>query len=180
VADGPATDRLTMPDGSVYTFVDSPTDPEREPLVMEFLLQPDCIAPPPHVHPGSQRETFEVLEGEFELRKGRAWQRLEAGQSLTVEPGEVHTFRNRSGAPARVRDVHDPGHSFEPYLRELHALVTRHGFERVTPKAAVYLALLWREHADTIRPANPPMGAAMGLLAGIGRALRLRLEPGTT
>jgi mannose-6-phosphate isomerase-like protein (cupin superfamily) len=166
---------LVFPDGSTYTVIGSPADPEREPLLMEFLLMPDCAAPPPHVHPGGQRETFEVVEGAFELRQGSDWHRLAAGESLTVKPGEVHTFRNREGAPVRVRDVHDPAHSFEPYIRRLHALVSEHGFTGVSPRAALYLSLLWREHRDTIVPATAPQRVAMALLAAIGRALRLRL-----
>ena len=168
------SDSLVMPDGSAYTVLDSPADPAREPLLMEFLLQPDCLAPPPHVHPGGQRETFEVQEGAFELLRGRGWHRLEAGQSLTVEPGEVHTFRNREAAPARVRNVHDPAHSFESYLRRLHAVVTEHGFTSISPKAALYLSVLLREHRDTIAPAGP-LRLPMAVLATIGRALRLRL-----
>lgn len=168
---------LVFPDGSTYRAISSPADPEREPLVMEFVLMPDCMAPPPHVHPSGQRETFEVVEGAFELRTGSKWHRLAAGESLTVESGEVHTFRNREGAPVRVRDVHDPAYSFERYIRRLHALVTEHGFKGVSPRAALYLSLLWREHRDTEVPATPPQRAAVALLAGLGRALRLRLPP---
>jgi quercetin dioxygenase-like cupin family protein len=168
------TDRLEMPDGTVYSVTSSASDPERDPVVMEFLLPPGCVAPPPHVHPGGQRETFEVLEGAFELRSGRDWQRLEAGQSLTVEPGTVHTFRNRAPGPARVRNVHDPAYSFERYIRRVHALATEHGFTRMSPRAALYLALLAREHGDTFVPA-PPLRAPMTLLSYIARALRLRL-----
>jgi quercetin dioxygenase-like cupin family protein len=166
---------LEFPDGSTYTVISSPADPERESLLMEFHLMPDCAAPPPHIHPGGQRETFEVTEGAFELRKGSDWHRVEAGQSLTVEPGEVHTFRNREHAPVRVRNVHDPGHSFEPYIRRLHALVSEHGFTGPSPKAMLYMSLLWSEHSDTIVPASAPQRAAMAVLAGVGRALRLRL-----
>jgi quercetin dioxygenase-like cupin family protein len=163
-----------MPDGSVYTFLDSPADPDREPLVMEFLLQPGCAAPPPHFHPGGQRETFEVLEGAFELRRGDAWHRLEAGQSMTMEPGDVHTYRQRESGPARVRNVHDPAHSFERYVRRTHALATEHGLTGISPKAALYIALLWREHADTIAPA-PRLRVPMALLARAADLLRLRL-----
>lgn len=167
-------DRLVMPDGSAFTVLDSPADPEREPLLMEFVLQPGCAAPPPHVHPGGQRETFEVLEGAFELRRGRAWHRLEAGQSLTIEPGEVHTFRNNEAGAVRIRNVHEPAHTFERYLRRLHAVSSEHGITGVSPKGALYLSLLWREHRDTIVPA-PVLRAPMALLATIARVLRLRL-----
>jgi len=168
------SDRLSFPDGSEYVVVDSPPDPEHQPLVMEFLLAPHCQAPPPHIHPGAQRETFEILDGAFELRRGRSWQRLEASQSLTVEAREVHTFRNHESGPARVRNVHDPAHSFERYIRRIHGVVTQHGFTRISPRAALYLAMLMREHADTIVPAMP-LRLPTALAATAGRALGLRL-----
>jgi quercetin dioxygenase-like cupin family protein len=168
------SDRLAFPDGSEYAVLESPADPEHEPLVMEFLLKPRCVAPPPHIHPGRQRETFEVLEGAFELLRGRSWHRLSAGESYTVEPGEIHTFRNHEAVPATVRDVHDPAQSFERYIRRVHAVVTEHGFTKISPLAAVYLATLIREHSDTMVPAAP-LRVPMTLMAGLGRLLRLRL-----
>jgi quercetin dioxygenase-like cupin family protein len=167
-------DRLTFPDGSEYTVLNEPADPQRDPLLMEFLLQPRCLAPAPHFHPGDQRETFEVLEGAFELRRGGGWHRLEAGQSLTVEPGEVHTFRNHESAPARIHNVHDPAHSFERYIRRIHAVASEHGFTKITPRAALYLAALIREHRDTIVPAAP-LRLPTALLAAGARGLKLRL-----
>jgi quercetin dioxygenase-like cupin family protein len=165
---------MRFPDGSEYLVLDSPADAERQPLVMEFHLQPRCATPPPHVHPGGQRETFEVVEGAFELRHGRHWHRLEAGQSLTVEPGEVHTFRNHESTRVVVRNVHDPAHSFERYIRRVHAMAVEHGFTSISPKASIYFAMLMREHRDTIVTAGP-LRVPMAALAGIGRALRLRL-----
>jgi quercetin dioxygenase-like cupin family protein len=168
------SDRLVFPDGSEYTVLSSPADRDHEPLEMEFLLQPHCLAPPPHFHPGGQRETFEVLDGAFELRRGRTWHRLEAGGALTIEPGEVHTFRNHETAPARVHNVHAPAHSFERYIRRIHAIASGHGFSKVTPRAALYLAALMREHRDTIVPAAP-LRVPIGLLASAAGVLRLRL-----
>jgi mannose-6-phosphate isomerase-like protein (cupin superfamily) len=168
------SDQLEFPDGSIYTVLKAPVDPEREPLEMEFLLRPDCAAPPPHVHPPGQRETYEVIEGAFEVRRGSHWHRLGAGEAATVEPGKVHTFRNREEAPARVRNIHHPAHSFERYIRRLHALVTEHGFTGVSPKAILYISLLWSEHRDTIAPVGPQR-LAMALMALVARGLRLRL-----
>jgi hypothetical protein len=62
-----ATDTFTFSDGSQYTVISSPDDPNSVPLVMEMTLQPDCLAPPPHVHPHSS-DTFEVLDGVIEVR----------------------------------------------------------------------------------------------------------------
>ena len=167
-------DRLVFPDGSEYAFTDKPSDRQTQPLHMEFLIQPGAPGPPPHIHPHPVRETFEVLEGEFELRHGDEWKPVRAGESLTVEPGTVHTFRNESGAPVRIHNVHDPAHGFETYMRQIHAIVVDKGFQKVTPQAALYMAALWHEHPDTIRPAGAPMSAAMTVLAGAARLLRIR------
>ena len=90
-------DRLVFPDGTEYAFIDQPADPQTQPLVMEFLLQPDATGPPPHVHPAPVREAFTVTEGEFELMVDGGWRRVATGDSVTVDPGTTHTFRNKSG-----------------------------------------------------------------------------------
>lgn len=162
-----------FPDGTRYRVLTSPADPEREPLVVELLLPPGCIAPPPHIHPHS-KETFAVVEGTFEVRKGRSWHRVNAGESMTLDAGTVHTYRNRDTGPVRVRDIHEPAHSFERYIRRVGAVLEQQKSTTVTPRAAIYLAMLDREHADTVRSA-PPLRVPMVLLAGLGRTLRFRL-----
>lgn len=112
------------------------------------------------------------MEGSFELLRGRAWQPLSAGQSLAIPPGIRHTFRNRGPEPARVRNVHDPAHSFERYIRRLHALAAATGSVRPTsPRVAIGLAQLWMQHADTIQAADAPLRLGMRGLAGLGRLL---------
>ena len=156
-----------MPDGSTFEFVERPANPETGDLVMEFGLEPDCPAPPPHVHTGGQTEIFECVEGSFELLVGKEWRKLVPGEKIEVEPGTRHTFRNRSGARVKVRNVHSPAHSFENYMRRLHAVVTAAGGAR-SPKVAIAIAQLWRDHPDTIAPSDAPMKVAMPLLARIG------------
>jgi len=160
-------DRLEFPDGTVIEVVSSPADPGTGPLELEFLLPHRCAAPPPHVHPGGQTERFEVLEGEFELLEGHTWHRVAAGSSLEVPPGIRHTFRNRSGAPVRVRNVHDPAHSFEAYIRGLHAIVREAG--GMGPRVAIPFAGLWRRHSDTIRPSDGAVKLAVALLGRFAR-----------
>lgn len=60
-------EQFTFPDGSQFRVVSSPENPGREPLVMEMVFPPGCLAPPPHVHPHGS-DTFEVLEGAIEVR----------------------------------------------------------------------------------------------------------------
>jgi len=56
--------------------------------------------PPPHFHEDSE-EMFHVLGGSLEVRSGDQWLRLEAGESLTVPRGGVHTFRNPTDTDVR-------------------------------------------------------------------------------
>jgi mannose-6-phosphate isomerase-like protein (cupin superfamily) len=171
-------DALRLPDGAEYRVVSRPADPEREPLVMEFVLPHDCIAPPPHLHPGGQRETFEVVQGSFELLVGHEWRPLAAGESLVVESGVRHTFRNHSGTTAIVRNVHDPAHSFEAYLRRVVALARRSGGAGPTsPRMMLAFTRLWREHSDTIVPADLPMRVATATMGRLARLLGVSAPP---
>jgi len=162
-------DLLTMPDGSTFEFLERPDDPETGPLVMEFGLAPDCAAPPPHVHPGGQTESFESVEGSFALWVGKQWKRLDPGEKVEVPAGTRHTFRNKSGARALVRNVHSPAHSFERYLRRVHAVLSAAGPTSVTsPRIMVGMAQLWSEHSDTIVATDPPMKQVLPVLARLG------------
>ena len=169
-------DVLTMPDGTSFEILRSAADPERDPSEMAFTAKPNGPAPPPHVHP-RQREVFTLEDGDFELLLDGEWHKLAPGESLAIEPGQTHTYRNKGTATARVRTVHEPGLSFEQYIRELHATVVEHGAEKLTPAMAARLAGLWRKHSDTIRPGPPPLRLAFGILGRIGPLVGLRPSP---
>lgn len=158
----------TTYDGSEYSVLERPEGPDGA-LVMRFRLRPDAGSPPPHVHPHTV-EVFEVLEGELELLVDKTWRKAKAGESITVEPGVRHTFRNHSGADVIVRNVHDPHHDFETYIRSIaQASQEMRATSPNTPKAAIRMALLWGRHDDLIRPADPPMKVAFPLLRRVGR-----------
>lgn len=164
---------MTFPDGTTFEVLRSPADPARDPSEMVFTAHPNGPAPPPHVHP-RQREIFTLEDGDFELLVGGEWRKLEPGESLAIEPGEVHTYRNKGSRTARVRTVHEPGLSFERYIRELHATVVEQGVMKVTPAMAARMAVLWRRHADTIQPGPAPLKLAFGVLGRVGPLLGLR------
>lgn len=162
-----------MPDGTSFEFVREPADPERDPSEMVFTAQPNGPAPPPHIHP-RQREVFTLEEGDFELLVDGDWRKLAPGESLAIAPGQKHTYRNKGTQTARVRTVHEPGLSFDDYIRELHATVTEHGSVKITPAMAARLAVIWRRHADTIQPGDLPMKLAFGVLSRVGPLLGWR------
>ena len=162
-----------MPDGTTFEVVRSPADPERDPSEVVFTAQPGGPAPPPHVHP-RQREIFTLEEGDFELLLDGSWRKLAPGESVTVEPGATHTYRNEGAQTARVRTVHEPGLSFEGYLRDLHATAVEHDMLKITPAMAARMAVIWREHADTIQPGPLPIKVAFAVLSRVGPLLGLR------
>ena len=168
---------LTMPDGTTFEFVRSPADPERDASEVVFTAQPDGPAPPPHIHP-RQRETFTLEEGDFELLLGDDWRTLQPGESFTVEPGTKHTYRNKGTQTARVRTVHEPGLSFDQYLRDLHATISEHNSTKITPAVAVRMAGVWRQHSDTIQGGDTLMRAAFDVLGRVGPLFGLRPSKG--
>ena len=159
-------------DGSEYSVLERPQGPDGA-LVMRFRLTPDTGSPPPHIHPHTV-EVFEVLQGEFETLVGKEWRKLRAGESVTVEPGVRHTFRNNSGAEVLIGNVHDPHHDFEAYIRAV-AKVSQElrTTDPKSPGAAARMAVLWGRHEDLIRPADVPMKIAFPILRGVARIARL-------
>jgi quercetin dioxygenase-like cupin family protein len=162
-----------MPDGTTFEVIRSPADPERDPSEVAFTAKPNGPAPPPHVHP-RQRETFTLEEGDFELLLDGDWRRVAPGESVTVEPGATHTYRNKGTQTARVRTVHEPGLSFEQYIRDLHATMAEHNIVKVTPGAAVRMAAIWRKHSETIQAGDLPMRIAFGILGRVGPLVGLK------
>jgi mannose-6-phosphate isomerase-like protein (cupin superfamily) len=64
--------------------------------------------PPPHLHREHQ-EAFFVVEGTLTFTAGDETIEATAGSFLFVPPGVVHTFSNRSNAPARCVNAYVPG-----------------------------------------------------------------------
>lgn len=63
--------------------------------------------PAPHVHE-DEDDAFYVLDGEVAFVAGEDELVASAGTFVLVPPGVLHTFANRSGAPARMLNIHAP------------------------------------------------------------------------
>ena len=85
--------------------------------LMDTALAPGFHGPPPHVH-RAMIDCFYVLEGEVTFSLDGADHAAGPGDLAFVEPGTVHTFANRSGAPARFLNVFAPA-GLDRYLVEL-------------------------------------------------------------
>jgi quercetin dioxygenase-like cupin family protein len=96
------------------------------------------FGPPLHTH--AYRELFYVLEGEYEFtfeQDGRI-ERVtgRAGTSVVIPPNVPHTFKNESGAPARLLFVHQPA-ALEEFFEEFGRPVDRGAGEPPDPGAMV-------------------------------------------
>ena len=167
-------DRFDMPDGSTYEVTAAAADSAGEFVGMDFTLPVGSVAPPPHVHP-TPEETFEVIEGALDLMVDGEWTTLHVGESASVDPGILHTFRNRSGRTVRVRNVHRPAVRFEDYIEHICRLMKARGITGVRdPRVPLYLSMLMLEYPDTIRPGRTRERSGIGALAALARLFRLR------
>jgi quercetin dioxygenase-like cupin family protein len=90
-------------------------------LVLEYAAPPQFSGPPPHWHKVTT-EIFYVLEGALTLTVAGADTTMGPGGYGFVPPGTVHTFGNRSDAPARYLLVASPA-GLEHYFVELRQLL---------------------------------------------------------
>ena len=165
---------MQMPDGSTFAVTKPIADRERDPIEIEMSFARESYAPPPHVHP-FQREEYEVLEGEMELRIGDERRRLGPGATASVPAGTVHTFQIGPNG-VRVRNVHAPALEFEEMVETLYRLgqagILTSG---KSVKTLIYIAMAYERYRRTIVVAGP-FRPAVWLLARLGRLLRWRLD----
>jgi hypothetical protein len=138
---------------------------------MDFVLPHGCVPPPPHIH-AHQVEDYEVLEGSFEVVIDGRWRTLTTGDSASVPVGALHTFRNRSGQPVRVRNRHTPAMRFEEFIERTWRTLRSAGVTRKRdPRVAVYLSMVMLDYGETLYPGRARERVPMQVLAAVGRRL---------
>jgi len=166
-------DTFEMPDGSSYEVTKSASDADGEFVEMIFTLPPGSIAPPPHTHPGLV-ESYEVIDGELDVMVDGDWRTLGPGESASVPADTNHTFKNRSEAVVRTRNVHRPPARFEDYIQHISRLLDARGIKGgKDPRVPIYLSMLMLEYPDTLAPSRAPERIGMKTLAGLGRIFRM-------
>jgi quercetin dioxygenase-like cupin family protein len=167
-----AGDRFEMPDGSVYEVTEATNEGADRSVGMNFILPPKSVSPPPHRHP-SQTESFRVVEGPIELMVDGKWRTLQTGDTESVPPGGVHTFRNRSTTTVTMHSTHAPAGRFEEFIEHISKLLPARGIKRGNdPRVPIYLSMVLLEYPDTIRPGRDRERFAINMMAGLGRLLR--------
>jgi quercetin dioxygenase-like cupin family protein len=166
--------RFEVPGGAWVVITRAGEETGGEVVEVEFEIPPGTPGPPPHRH-SRQVEEWAVLDGELRVRIGGRSRTLSAGESATIPPGTVHTFRNASSSVVRVRDVHRPGFGFDEYIVTLGRLAEAGKLRSLRdPRAAIYLSMVWRDHREMQVADSALLRAAMTALAGLGRLLGFR------
>lgn len=143
-------------------------------LEMEWELAPETGGTPVHIHPDAT-ETYEVLEGDFDVFVDGTWRTLRVGERVAVPPGVPHTFRNSTSGVVRVYNTHEPAMRFGEYFESLGAIVSRGvvSEQKMTLKAVLHLALVMVRHEAEIISVKPPH-FMMRIFARLARALGYR------
>lgn len=90
-------------------------------LEWELILAPGGRVPSSHAHP-EQQERFTVTEGRLRFRLGGRRVFAGPGETVTVEPGTVHSFANAGRVPAHVLVETRPALEMEALLQTAAAM----------------------------------------------------------
>src|SRR5689334_2104110 len=137
-----AGDRLNLgPIGAEFRIIQTPNDPGRDALEMEWILAPKAHGTPEHIHPYAT-ESYHVLEGKLEYQMNGKWNTISAGESASVPPCVPHTFRNPLNTVTRVHNTHGPALAIGDYFESIHRIVESGAVrqDRMTLKAMLYLS----------------------------------------
>ncbi len=99
--------------GGVYTILLTGADTAGRFCLVEMRVPPGG-GPPPHRH--DFEETFRVLEGEVEFSFRGQQAVARTGETINVPANAPHSFRNTSGAPARLLCMCSPPGQEELFL----------------------------------------------------------------
>jgi|SRR5262245_41416989 len=159
--------------GERITFHETSRDTSGEYVRIEAAVAPGGGVAS-HVHP-YQTEEFVVLSGSVEFRKGGDKVVANAGDSVTVEPGTVHRFKNIGTDEARFTTKVSPALEFESFLETMFALAADGKTNKKGMPNPVRMAVIAKEYFDDVRAPHVPgaiqkaalsAGAAVGRLVG--------------
>jgi len=145
---------------------------------MDMELVPQTDAGIIHIHPHAI-ESYEVLQGKFDVYVNGKWRTLSVGEKAVVDKGVPHTFRNASSETTRVYNIHQPVMRFDQFFEALHKLANA-GISKSTQrrqltfKAILYVSVVYTSYKDEIQSVRPP-NALMQVFGFIGRLLGYKL-----
>jgi mannose-6-phosphate isomerase-like protein (cupin superfamily) len=162
-----AGDQIENPvTGERLVFHETSAETNGERVVFETIVQPGGFVAAAHVHP-AQTERFEVLSGTLGMRRGRENVELQAGETVTVEPGMPHKFWNAGDDEARFVCTVTPALQFERLIATMYSLAAAGKTNRKGMPNPLRLAVIANHHFDDVRlPLVPHALQKLGLVLG--------------
>jgi len=158
--------------GERITFLKTARDTGGEYVLVEAAVAPGGSVAS-HVHP-YQTEEFEVLSGSLEFRRDRDKVVAGDGDSVTVDPGTVHRFKNFGEDEARFIARVSPALEFESFLETMFALAADGKTNKKGMPNPVRMAVIANAHFDDVRAPLVPgaiQKAALAAGAAVGRLM---------
>jgi quercetin dioxygenase-like cupin family protein len=162
--------------GETIRFVEAAIDTGGEYTLIDVTVEPNGCVAATHVHP-LQTETFQVLDGELSMKRGRATIVATAGETVVVEAGAAHTFSNAGDTAVRFRCEVRPALGFERLIETMFALASDGKTNAKGLPNPFRLAVIANAHFDDVRLPFPPawmQRAGLALGAPLGRLLGYR------
>jgi mannose-6-phosphate isomerase-like protein (cupin superfamily) len=167
-------DRIENPvTGEVLIFHETAAQTGGELVRVETIVQPDGFVAAAHVHP-RQSERFEVLDGTVGFRIGKKTVVAGPRDVALVPAGTPHRFWNAGSGEARFVCEIRPALQFEPLIETMFTLAAEGKTDERGLPGSLQLAVIAREHFDTVRlpfPPAPLQRAALAVGAPLGRML---------
>src|SRR5579871_3700735 len=162
--------------GERLVFHETAEETAGEYVRFEAFITPGGSLPTAHVHP-SQTETFEIVSGTLDMKLGSTWFEAMPGDTVVIDPGVNHNFRNNGTDVAHFNVEVRPAIRIESLIETMYGLAADGKTNRWGIPNPLQLAVVAREHFDTVRLAFPPawtQRAALAVGAPIGRMLGYR------
>ncbi len=162
--------------GDRIVFRRTTADTAGELLEFDLFARSGAAGPPEHVHPQAT-ERFEVIQGVLRARVDGVEKSVEAGESLVVPPGTLHTWWNTGAAEVHVRVQLTPAGRNESFLETIYALALLGRTNSKGVPGFLQLSVFASSYFDTNHIVQPPLfvqRAVFGIIAPFARLLGYR------
>ena len=142
----------------------------------EAFIAPGGRLPAAHTHPG-QSERFEITSGTLTMKLGKHTVEAKTGDVVVVEAGTPHNFWNKTDDEVSFKVDVRPALGIEPLLETMYSLAADGKTNRFGMPNPFRLAVIAKEHFDTVQMPFPPVWtqrAALAVGAPVGRMLGFR------
>jgi quercetin dioxygenase-like cupin family protein len=165
--------------GETIQFLETAAETDGEYTLIEVTLEPRGGVPMAHVQP-YQSETFEILDGELSMKAGCDTLVAQAGDVVSVPPGENHKFWNASSKTVRFRCTVAPALQFEGFIETMFALAADGKLNKRGMPNPLRLAPLALAYFDDVRaPVIPAWVQKAGLVPAAALARVIGVAPKT-